>query len=97
MLHQLGKLGWITSKLATKQTLRFAGHELHRVGGVTGLVCLAGEGALWTAVHPLEATMAGVELAADFGKEVFGRAVWVVDLLAVFKDEAFAGSAEASA
>lgn len=88
---QLGKLGWVASKLATKQTLRLASKELERVGGVTGLVWLAGEGVLWTAWHPIEATMTGVGLVADAGRSLYDRALWVGDLLATVREETFAG------
>lgn len=89
---QLGRLGWIASKLATKQTLRLASRELHRVGGVSGLVCLAGGGALWSAVHPIEATKIGVQIAGDASKMVYQQAMWVGDLFATIGEEVFAGS-----
>lgn len=66
------------------------------MGGVTGLACQAGEGALWTASHPIEAAMATVGMAADTGKAVYDRALWVGDLLAAFGEEMFAGPAGTS-
>lgn len=92
---QLGKLGWVASKLATKQTLRLASQELDRAGGVTGLACRAGEGALWTAKHPVEAAMATVAMAADAASAAYEQAVWVGDLLATVGEEVFSGPAEA--
>lgn len=92
---QLAKLGWVASKLASKQTLRLATQELNRVGGVTGLACHVGEGAVWTARHPIEAAMATVGMAADTGKAVYDRALWVGDLLASFGEEMFAGPPDA--
>lgn len=91
---QLGKLGWVASKLATKQTLRLASQELDRAGGVTGLACRAGEGALWTARHPVEAAMATVGMAADAASAAYEQAVWVGDLLATVGEEVFSGSVE---
>lgn len=66
------------------------------MGGVTGLACQAGEGVLWTARHPVEAAMVTVGMAADTGKAVYERALWVGDLLAAFGEEMFAGPADAS-
>ncbi|CAB1109564.1 unnamed protein product [Ectocarpus sp. CCAP 1310/34] len=91
---ELGKLGWVASKLATKQTLRLASQELDRAGGVTGLACRAGEGALWTARHPVEAAMATVGMAADAASAAYEQAVWVGDLLATVREEVFPGPAE---
>lgn len=65
------------------------------MGGVTGLACQVGEGAVWTARHPIEAAMATVGMAADTGKAVYERALWVGDLLAAFGEEMFAGPADA--
>eukprot|EP00903_Cladosiphon_okamuranus_P018077 g16636.t1 len=92
---ELGKLGWVASKLATKQTLRLATQELNRLGGLTGLACQVGEGAVWTARHPIDAAMVTVGVAADTGKAVYERALWVGDLLAAFGEEMFAGPADA--
>ncbi|CAM9347191.1 unnamed protein product [Scytosiphon promiscuus] len=92
---ELSKLGWVASKLATKQTLRLASQELNRVGGVTGLARRAGEGALWTAWHPLEAAMATIGVAADTSKAVYEQAVWMGDLLVTIGEEVFAGPVEA--
>lgn len=64
------------------------------MGGITGLACQAGEGALWTASHPVEAAMATVGLAADTGKAVYEQALWVKDLLATIGEEVFAGPAD---
>ncbi|CAM9548841.1 unnamed protein product [Ectocarpus sp. 6 AP-2014] len=91
---ELGKLGWVASKLATKQTLRLASQELDRAGGVTGLACRAGEGALWTARHPVEAAMATVGMAADAASAAYEQAVWVGDLLATVREEVFSRPAE---
>lgn len=91
---QFGKLGWVASKLVTKQTLRLAGRELERVGGVGGLAIRAGEGAMWTAGHPIEATMKGARLAVDAGKAMCHSAVWVVDFLASVREEVFSGQPE---
>ncbi|CAM9306919.1 unnamed protein product [Ectocarpus fasciculatus] len=91
---ELGKLGWVASKLATKQTLRLASQELDRAGGVTGLACRAGEGALWTARHPVEAAMATVGMAADAASAAYEQAVWVGDLLATVGEEVFSRSVE---
>eukprot|EP00752_Nemacystus_decipiens_P006362 g5736.t1 len=93
---ELGKLGWVATKLATKQTLRLATQELNRVGGVSGLACQVGEGAVWTARHPIEAAMVTVGMAADAGKAVYERTLWVGDLFAAFGEEMFAGPADAS-
>lgn len=71
--------------------MRLASQELNRVGGVTGLACQAGEGALWTARHPIEAAMATVGMAADTGKAVYEQALWLGDLLATVGEEMFAG------
>lgn len=96
--RQLGKLGWITSKLATKQTLRLASQELDRIGGVPGLACQAKDGALWTAGHPIEATMMGTGLAIDLGRAVYRQTVWagglVNDMWGSFCDEVCSGSVE---
>ncbi len=64
------------------------------MGGITGLACQAGEGALWTASHPVEAAVATVGLAADTGKAVYEQALWVKDLLATIGEEVLAGPAE---
>lgn len=61
------------------------------MGGVTGLACQAGEGALWTARHPIEAAMATVGMAADTSKAVYEQALWLGDLLATLGEEMFAG------
>lgn len=74
--------------------MKLASQELDRVGGVTGLAWRAGEGALWTARHPLEAAMATVGMAADTGKAVYEQAVWVGDLLVTIGEEVFAGPAD---
>lgn len=79
----------------TKQALRFASQELNRVGGVTGLTCRAGEGALWTVVHPIDATMMGVGIAGTAGRFMIDKALWVGDLAATIYDEAFSGHVDA--
>lgn len=89
---QLGRLGWIASKLATKQTVRLASRELDRVGGLSGLACLAGGAALWSAVHPIEATKTGIQVAGNTGKLVYEQAMWMGDLFATIGEEMFAGS-----
>lgn len=61
------------------------------MGGATGVVCAVGEGALWTAIHPIEATVASIGLASQAGKAAYGQAVWMGDLLATVGDELFAG------
>ena len=76
----------------TKQTVRLASRELDRVGGVSGLACLAGEAALWSAVHPIEATKMGIQMAGNTGKLVYEQAMWMGDLFATVGEEMFAGS-----
>lgn len=64
------------------------------MGGVGGLAIRAGEGALWTVGHPIEATMTGAKLAVDAGRALCHSAVWLGDFLASVREEVFAGQPE---
>ncbi|CAM9865705.1 unnamed protein product [Pylaiella littoralis] len=75
--EQVGRLGGLAGTLA-QHTVRVASEELDRAGGLTGAALQAGQGALWTARHPIDA----IGMAADTGRMIYGLELSLGDLLA---------------